>query len=113
MCIRDRIRAEAAARLNLNEQALNDLNVIQARADATLSNETDDLLEAVFMERRKEFCFEGHLLYDITRFHKDVERNEGCVATVCNLSYPSNFFVLPIPEDNIQLNSNLEQNEGY
>jgi len=107
------IRAEAAARLNLNEQALNDLNVIQAMADATLSNETDDLLEAIFIERRKEFCFEGHLLYDIARFHKDVERNEGCVATVCNLSYPSNFFVLPIPEDNIDLNSNLEQNEGY
>lgn len=107
------IRAEAAARLNQNEQALNDLNVIQERANATLSTETDDLLEAVFLERRKELCFEGHLLYDIARFHKGVERNEGCVGTVCNLSYPSNFFVLPIPERNVKLNSNLEQNEGY
>ncbi len=107
------IRAEAAARLNQSEQALNDLNVIQERANATLTLETDDLLEAIFIERRKELCFEGHLLYDIARFNKNVERNEGCVSTVCNLSYPSNFFVLPIPERNIKLNSNLEQNEGY
>jgi len=107
------IRAEAAARLNLNEEALSDLRTIQARAGSTLSNEEDDIMEELFVERRKELCFEGHLLFDIARFRKNVVRDEGCAAKLCNLTYPSNFFVLPIPERNVELNSNLNQNEGY
>ncbi len=107
------IRAEAAARLGLNEEALSDLRTIQARAGATLSTEADDILEALFIERRKELCFEGHLLFDIARFQKNVVREEGCAAKLCNLSYPSNFYILPIPERNVELNSNLTQNEGY
>jgi hypothetical protein len=107
------IRAEAAARLNLIEEAFSDLRTIQSRAGATLSNESDDILEALFAERRKELCFEGHLLFDIARYQKNVVREEGCAAKLCNLTYPSNYFVLPIPERNVELNSNLIQNEGY
>jgi len=42
-----------------------------------------------------------------------VNRNDGCLSTTCSLDYPSNFFVLPIPQSNINLNANLIQNEGY
>lgn len=107
------IRAEAYARQDDDKNALTDLNTIRERAGATLAEITDDLLDEIFLERRRELCFEGHLLYDIARFNKDVERNSGCISTLCNLSYPSNYLILPIPDDNIDLNSNLIQNEGY
>ncbi len=107
------IRAEAYARLDEPENALTDLNTLREERGATLALVTDDLLEEIFLERRKELCFEGHLFFDIARFHKNAERNSGCIATTCNLNYPSNYFILPIPKENTELNSNLEQNEGY
>jgi len=35
------------------------------------------------------------------------------LAMACNLEYPSNFFVLPIPKKSIILNQNIKQNDGY
>lgn len=107
------IRAEASARLELEVAALDDLNQVRIQRGATPAPGGDNLLEEIFLERRRELCFEGHLFYDIARFHKDVVRNQGCIATLCNLSYPSDYYVLPLPKSNIDLNSNLEQNEGY
>lgn len=110
------ISAEANARLNNQAEALADLNVIRERAGLETLTETDYLLEEIFLERRRELCFEGHLFFDIARYHKDVVRNKGCMASVCNLQYAvpySNYYVLPIPDRNINLNTNLQQNEGY
>lgn len=107
------IRAEAEARLEENILALNDLNEVQSNRGASLSQSSDDLLEAIFTERRKELAFERDYLYDLARFGKDINRGEGCVGTVCTLNYPSPYFIAPIPYDNIELNSNLEQNEDY
>jgi len=107
------IRAEAAIGLNNLEQARTDINTIRARANATLLTDTNNLQEAVFLERRKELCFEGHLLHDIVRNKKDVSRVDGCVSANCSLPYPSPKFILPIPRSNINLNSNLTQNESY
>jgi hypothetical protein len=106
-------RAEAYAQLNELENAVTDLNTIRDRAGAITAEVTDDVLEEIFLERRRELCFEGHLLFDLARFHYDIEREAGCVANTCDLNYPSNHYVLPIPEDNVELNSNLVQNEGY
>lgn len=107
------IRAEAYARDNQPENALTDLNTIRENRGAIKANLSDDILEEIFLECRKELCFEGHLFFDMARFHKNVERNSGCIANTCNLSYPSSYFVLPIPDKNIRLNSNLIQNEDY
>ena len=107
------IRSEANARLNQQGIALQDLNIIRERANLDPILSEDNILDELFLERRRELAFEGHLLFDIKRYKKDVERNLGCISTVCNLSYPSNFFVLPIPESNILLNQNMQQNEGY
>ncbi len=107
------IRAEAYSRLDEPENALTDLNSIRENRGSTPALISDDLLEEIFLERRKELCFEGELFFDIARFHKDVERYSDCIASTCNLDYPSNYFVLPIPKNSTDLNSNLEQNEGY
>ncbi|KUJ63598.1 carbohydrate-binding protein SusD [Flavobacteriaceae bacterium CRH] len=107
------IRAEAALNLDNPDQARTDINIIRARSNATLLTDNSNLEEALFLERRKELCFEGHLFFDIARNHKDISRIDGCLSNNCSLTYPSAKFVLPIPRTNINFNSNLKQNESY
>ena len=107
------IRAEAALELNNTDQAVQDINVIRTRANAVTFQNSENLREAVFLERRKELSFEGHFLFDIARNKKDVSRNDGCISLNCSLNYPSPKFILPIPRRNINLNTNLKQNESY
>lgn len=107
------IRAEAAFETNRADLAMADINIIRARANASLLTNTTNLKENIFLERRKELCFEGFLFFDIARNHKDVSRNDGCIATVCSLTYPSLKYVLPIPTYNTNLNPNLQQNDSY
>ena len=107
------IRAEAALKLNNTAQAKKDINTIRARANASAVKDSENLADAVFLERRKELCFEGHLFFDIARNHKDISRNDGCLSTSCSLTYPSPKFILPIPKSNLNLNHNLKQNESY
>ncbi|MBJ2124586.1 RagB/SusD family nutrient uptake outer membrane protein [Flavobacterium sp. IB48] len=107
------IRGEAALETNRADLAMADINIIRARANASLLTNTANLKENIFLERRKELCFEGFLFFDIARMHKDVSRNDGCMATVCSLTYPSLKFVLPIPTFNTNLNPNLHQNDSY
>ncbi|PXY46632.1 RagB/SusD family nutrient uptake outer membrane protein [Flavobacterium hydrophilum] len=107
------IRAEAAIGLNNPEQAKKDINIIRERANAALLTTTDNISETLFLERRKELCFEGHLLFDIARNKKDISRINGCISLSCGLTYPSPKYVLPIPLNTLYINSNLEQNESY
>ncbi len=62
-------RAEAAFHLNNATQALADINVLRARVN--LPEKTglsgNDLLYAIYKERRLELAFEGMRLYDIRR----------------------------------------------
>ena len=107
------ILAEAHARLNQLDLALVNLNSIRNRANLPSLENTDGILDEIFLERRRELAFEGHLLYDIARFGKNIERNSDCVATVCALSYPNPRFVLPIPQGSININQFMIQNESY
>lgn len=107
------IRAEAALETNRSDLAMTDLNIIRARANATLATNTTNIKEDILLERRKELCFEGHLFFDLMRNHKNISRNDGCISTNCNINYPSLKFVLPIPTFNTNLNPNLKQNESY
>jgi len=107
------IRSEAYARLNNISLSLNDLNSIRNRANLDSISSLGTNFEEIFMERRRELAFERHLLFDIIRFKRDVNRNEGCISSLCNVSYPSNFFILPIPASSVDLNQNIQQNEGY
>lgn len=109
------VRAEAGARLGgaFAAGALDDLNTLRTRAGLEALDEDADLLEEIFLERRRELAFEGHLLYDLARYHKDIVRNQGCISSVCGLTYPSDYYVLPIPESSTTLNENMEQNDGY
>lgn len=107
------IRAEASLKLDKLDDAKNDINILRTRANATLLTDTNNLETAILQERRKELCFEGQFFFDLARNKKDIYRNDGCISSTCSLSYPSLKYILPIPLENTNLNTNLEQNESY
>ncbi|BAO55820.1 RagB/SusD family nutrient uptake outer membrane protein [Nonlabens marinus] len=108
------IQAEALTRATPGtDLALQRLNAIRNRAGLENVDSNANLLEEIFLERRRELAFESHLLYDIIRYKKDIVRDEGCLSSICNLNYPSPFFILPIPQESIDNNENIQQNEGY
>ena len=107
------IRAEANARTGFINDALNDLNTIRNRANLEAVSSLGSNFEEIFKERRRELAFEGHLLFDIIRFKKNVSRRNDCIAFLCDLEYPSNYFILPIPSSSTNLNQNMTQNAGY
>ncbi|SCY14827.1 Starch-binding associating with outer membrane [Nonlabens sp. Hel1_33_55] len=107
-------QAEALERLTPgNPTSLRLLNDIRTRAGLVAVDDSADILEEIFLERRREFAFEAMTFYDIIRYQKDIVRNQGCLANPCNLEYPSPFYILPIPRASIVNNENMIQNEGY
>lgn len=105
------IRSEAYLQSGKIDLALEDLNKIKTRAgiNPLTSMTIDDLL----LEKRKEFFEENKFFWDLMRNHKNIVRNLGCIATQCSLDYPNNKFVIPIPQQAIEINSNIIQNPGY
>lgn len=107
------IVAEAQARLGNTAGASTALNTIKNRAGIPSWNGQNNILDEILLERRKELCFEGHLFFDLARYAKNVVRNEGCLSLTCDLNYPNPKFILPIPQQTINVNQNIIQNESY
>ncbi|MEL6846046.1 MAG: RagB/SusD family nutrient uptake outer membrane protein, partial [Bacteroidota bacterium] len=108
------MRAEARAR-NGSAGAVDDLMTIRRRAwpdapDVTATG--DDLIEEIILERRIELAFEGNRLWDQMRLKRGIERTD-CTAPICEISYPNDRFILPIPSQEIDANPNMTQNVGY
>lgn len=112
-------KAEALAKQSLNDAAVNEtavelLNEIRVRANATAFQSSDfadnrDLLEAVLLERRRELAFEGHGMFDLLRNKKSIPANGNNKLQ----EYGSDKTILPIPLIETQANPNLKQNPGY
>ncbi len=106
-------RAEANYYLNNRADALADVNAIRTRCGLPVM--TDEalpgtaLLTQIQKQRRIEFAFEGHRFFDLKR--------QGSTITKASLGYSIPFaspvMLAPIPLREIQINPNLEQNEGY
>ncbi|PMD90469.1 hypothetical protein BWI97_23640 [Siphonobacter sp. BAB-5405] len=110
------IRAEAAARLGQLSQAYQDLNTIRTRADTAAvplqGTDAEVALKLIWLERRKELCFEGFLLLDLSRTHQPLLRQD-CQGLRCSLPYPSHFYILPLPARTVLVNPLISQNPGY
>lgn len=110
------IRSEAHARLGNLTAAVADFNTIHTRAGNTAKSFSTipQFLDELFKERRRELCYERHLIFDYGRFQKSIDRGTACLSpTICILNYPSPKYILPIPQKNLNLNENLIQNESY
>ena len=68
-----------------------------------------DFRRAVYAERRFELPFEGHRWFDLVRTGRLESTMRAKGAT--NVKPTHEYF--PVPQDEIALNPNLEQNPGY
>ena len=111
-------RAEARTNLGNDAGAQADVDLIRQRANPGVAAVTATgaaLKTEVYNERRAELAFEGHRIFDINRRKQNLARVLDCtsVPEACNLSYPNNLFILPIPDGETNSNENITQNPGY
>ena len=105
------ILAEARARQGDGDGARDALNVVRnARGLDDLDGSDGDALDAVLLERRLEFAFEGHRFFDLKRNGRDIPKPQTPAGV---LPY-SNYRVLaPIPFVEVETNPAITQNPGY
>lgn len=112
------IRAEANYHLNTAASitaAQADVTMIRQRGMATapaVSETGQALLDEILLERRRELCFEGHRLWDLTRNMLGVYRTD-CTSSACSIDYPNDGFILAIGLQELEVNENIVQNPGY
>jgi hypothetical protein len=101
------IRAEALARLNQLQAAVDEMNLVRERAqvpDYVLGAHTQaEVIAAIADERRRELAFEGDRWPDMVRL--------GIATTV--LGIDPNMTLYPIPQRELDVLPNLSQNPGY
>tara|TARA_R110000787_G_scaffold81036_2_gene175903 strand:+ start:61836 stop:63263 length:1428 start_codon:yes stop_codon:yes gene_type:complete len=106
---------ESAARTALDQVRVN-------RYITPSSGETGNALkDAIRLERRLEFAFEYQRFFDLKRWGLSVNRTiagdfadgTGTPSDVLTLSAGSNLFQLPISQQSLDVNPNLQQNPGY
>lgn len=113
-------RAEANAKLGNVAPTIADLNLIRTnRGLAALTTlPTSQLLDSVLVEKRREFMFEGHRWFDLIRNNRAIVRtfvNNSFTVTSPWTTLQANDFrtVAPIPQREVDVNPNIQQNEGY
>ncbi|WP_419869971.1 RagB/SusD family nutrient uptake outer membrane protein [Chryseobacterium sp. CT-SW4] len=108
-------------------RALALLNILRAQRYSSYTAGTEsgtDLLNAIYNERRLELAFENDRFWTLKRLGQSIVRSDyGSKADGTGTDAPTgalktlpagNFrFVLPIPQDAINLNPNMVQNPGY
>ncbi len=111
--------AEVLNELNTGSttEALNAINTVRARARSEAGALPDltamdynAFKQAILLERRKEFVWEGQRWFDLVRFDKLVEKVNIAKPNV-SVSAKNNLF--PIPQRERDINTNLSQNSGY
>lgn len=90
----------------------NDINVIRARAKATLLVGAPTLND-IKIERVKELCFEGHALSDLKRWHASTTAPGTSPWAGDIIPWNDGRLVMPIPQREIDVNNNLKQNDAY
>ncbi|WP_159456255.1 RagB/SusD family nutrient uptake outer membrane protein [Chitinophaga eiseniae] len=112
------IRSEVKIRQGKIDDGIRDLNIIRKRARGSNSNTVPDLptavtqdeaLSFVLHERRIELMAEwGNRWFDLKRFHLSTT-----ILKPLKSSWQDTDTLLPIPNQEILLNKNLTQNNGY
>lgn len=133
-------KAEALAKLGRDQEALDIVNMLRERAQIPQEGmyslgdlgDHDTVLDVVLEERRLELFMEGHRAHDLFRNKRDlyrdypgthlapgnpgVELNTGPVDPytgiqgIQHIPWDHNRIIFQIPEEEIALNPNLEQN---
>lgn len=106
------IQAESRARQNNDAGAQTAVNTIRTNRGLAATSLTGAALVSLIMnERRVEFALEGFRFYDFKRLGQDVPKTAA--SGVSTLPYTDFRMLQQLPNDQVLLNSNLEQNPGY
>ncbi len=103
--------AEALVESSRDGDALTQLNLLTAARGAQAW--TVATKEIVLQERRRELCFEGFRHDDLARNGMDIPLVSDFEQTHGGPAYGSFNYVFPIPEVEMNANSNMAQNNGY
>ncbi|MDQ3276932.1 MAG: RagB/SusD family nutrient uptake outer membrane protein, partial [Bacteroidota bacterium] len=107
------IAAEASVASN-ETIALQYVNYITSRRNAAPIVATGTaLLEAIITERRRELAFEGQRYLDLQRLKRDVVRGTDYPSSARSIPYSNFRRILPIPQAEVDVNPNVQQNPGY
>lgn len=111
------IRAEALAMLNpsdVPQEAVDILEQIRERANAThtVPGSAEELLQAIKAEREKELMHEGKFFFDQLRW-RDNEIGYAIASNTTTLGWDNARMIFPVPQREMDVNPNLEQNPGY
>jgi len=106
------IQAESRARQNNDAGAQTAVNSIRTNRGLTATALTGTaLIDLIMNERRVEFALEGFRFYDFKRLGLDIPK--PAASGVATLPYTDFRMLQQLPNDQVLLNSNLEQNPGY
>ncbi len=109
------IRAEAALNYSTGQNALEDYNNI--RTNRGLQAATEVTLNDIYNERRRELCFEGNQLWDLSRTGRGLTRDPKEILISekenINIPFPDYRWAMPLPVREKDANINLKPNPGY
>ncbi|MDR1602354.1 MAG: RagB/SusD family nutrient uptake outer membrane protein [Tannerella sp.] len=110
--------AEALARTNDEAKALDYLNRIAQLRDpefAGFNSSGRQLIDDIVNERRKELVFEGFRLFDLLRLNREIVRpvQPYSTTTYPYVSLTDHRRIQAIPQTELDVNPNIEQNPGY
>lgn len=106
------IYAEAAG-TSLGLPYLNQVRVRAGLASIPAGLSEQNYLDAVFNERHLEFALEMHRWYDLLRYPADPQYFIKVMKAAGKTNVAEKHRYLPIPQAEIDKNSNLTQNHGY
>lgn len=106
------IRAEAVLN-GASGTALNDFNAIITNRG--LAAATTVSLVDIYDERRRELCFEGNQMWDLSRTGRGLDRDETetHISGDVDIPFPDYRWAMPIPYYEMDANTNMVQNPGY
>ncbi len=91
--------------------AVGDVNIIRSNRGATALG--DVTLTDLYLERRRELCYEGHELFDLARTQRPLIRVDYDGAVNQDIPFPDYRWAMPIPQAEMDANENMDQNPGY
>lgn len=104
------VKWEAMTHMGQEALALSELNAFSvSRGGSAYSG---DVLTAILTEKRKEFIGEGVRYFDLKRNELSIIKNTNCFGN-CTTAPTDRRFVLPIPQQSINLNPLMVQNPGW
>ncbi|MEH0152535.1 RagB/SusD family nutrient uptake outer membrane protein [Limibacter armeniacum] len=110
------ISAEANFRIGNTAEALESFNALRSNRIEGVTDVTTLDEDMILEERRRELAFEGHRFYDLKRLGLNLDRTamaDQPKVTVDALPAGSKYWIFPIPNRELVVNSNLKQSSKW